>query len=244
MKASFRVFAANTISLWIGFPSRIPVLAFGLSINLEQWFAMTVSALETPGRMLFRPPENPAKKCGSIKPSEIRRSASAAIRLTFKIPPDGRTPISFISSLLWLLCTTKRISSRSRYSSPNLSASSSLVVSLWKPVAIRTVNFAFGLPSLISFNISGKITLLGTGLVWSLAIRMMLSFPFASSLRRGDPIGCSIASLTISRSCFSAWYPCAPETRIPRSRSSGIQTVLFSLPYGSVMFAIFPSSLT
>ena len=34
---------------------------------------------------------------------------------------------------------------------------------LWKPVAIRTVNFAFGLPSLISFNISGKITLLGTG---------------------------------------------------------------------------------
>ena len=62
---------------------------------------------ETPGRMLFRPPENPAKKCGSIKPSEIRRSASAAIRLTFKIPPDGELPSPSSPLCCGFKCTTK-----------------------------------------------------------------------------------------------------------------------------------------
>ena len=38
----------------------------------------------TPGRMLFRPPEKPAKKCGSINPSAIRMVICAS-GLPFRI---------------------------------------------------------------------------------------------------------------------------------------------------------------
>ena len=78
-----------------------------------------------------------------------------------------------------------------------------LVVALWNPVAIKRVIFASGLPSLISFSINGIICLLGTGLVWSEQIITTFSFPFASSESFGEPIGCAIASRTISSSVLS-----------------------------------------
>jgi hypothetical protein len=34
--------AAKTISMWMGLPSRIPVLALSCAINSAQWFAITV----------------------------------------------------------------------------------------------------------------------------------------------------------------------------------------------------------
>ena len=57
--------------------------------------------------------------------------------------------------------------------------------------------------SLISFSINGIICLLGTGLVWSEQIITTFSFPFASSESFGEPIGCAIASRTISSSVLS-----------------------------------------
>ena len=62
MYVSFAVFAAQSISLCIGLPSKIPVREYGLSINSEQWFASTVWRAQTPGSKLFLPPEKPAKK--------------------------------------------------------------------------------------------------------------------------------------------------------------------------------------
>ena len=70
----------------------IPVRAYGLSINAEQWFASTVFLAATPGSTLLRPPEKPAKKCGSMKPSAHSRSASTAMRFKISSPPDGRVP--------------------------------------------------------------------------------------------------------------------------------------------------------
>ena len=70
-----------------------PVLAKGLAINSEQWFASTVLLPETPGKTLFLPPEKPAKKCGSINPSAIKRSALTAIEFISQSLPDGNLPI-------------------------------------------------------------------------------------------------------------------------------------------------------
>ena len=49
-----------------------------------------------PGNTLFLPPEKPAKKCGSMKPSEINSSVSTASLLMMQSPPDGNTPILVI----------------------------------------------------------------------------------------------------------------------------------------------------
>ena len=78
INASLAVFAAYTISLCIGLSVSIPVLAFLLSINSLQWLYIIVFADAIPGSILFLPPENPAKKWGSINPSAINKSASNA----------------------------------------------------------------------------------------------------------------------------------------------------------------------
>ena len=54
----------------------MPVLEYLLSIKSLQWLYIIVFADAIPGNILFLPPENPAKKCGSIKPSAINKSAS------------------------------------------------------------------------------------------------------------------------------------------------------------------------
>ena len=84
-----RALAAAIISLWIGLFSKFPVLAYLLSINSELWLYMIVFLEQQPGNTDFLPPENPAKKCGSMNPSATRRSASAAILFTTISPPEG-----------------------------------------------------------------------------------------------------------------------------------------------------------
>ena len=55
--------------------------------------------LDTPGRMLFLPPEKPAKKWVSINPSLTRRSAFAAILLIKRGAHDGSVPMFAIASM-------------------------------------------------------------------------------------------------------------------------------------------------
>ena len=202
MKSSLAALAAYSISLWIGFPSTTPVRAWGSLINPELWLYITVSRLATPGRILFLPPEKPAKKCGSIKPSATNRSASAARRLMIRLPPDGSLPRYTRLSLSSQSWTT--IFSFAMISGPNFAASSSLVVVLWRPVEIRMVISASGLPLRISAKIRGIMMWLGTGLVWSEEITTTFFFPTAISHSLGVPIGCSKASWTSSAPLFGA----------------------------------------
>ena len=55
--------------------------------------------LDTPGRMLFLPPEKPAKKWVSIIPSLTRRSAFAAILLIKRGAAYGSVPMFAIASM-------------------------------------------------------------------------------------------------------------------------------------------------
>ena len=70
----------------------MPVREKGLSMKAEQWFARTVFLAATPGSTLLRPPENPAKKWGSMNPSAHSRSASTAMRFKISSPPEGSAP--------------------------------------------------------------------------------------------------------------------------------------------------------
>ncbi len=90
---------------------------------------------------------------------------------------------------------------RAAYFSPQVT--SMVVVARWKPVAISSVISAWGFPSRISRSMNGMICLLGTGRVWSEHMITTFCFPAASSESLGDPIGCSMASCTISSSVFS-----------------------------------------
>ena len=61
-------------------------------MKAAQWFASTVLRPAMPGSTLLRPPENPAKKCGSMNPSATSRSASAARRWITSASPEGSVP--------------------------------------------------------------------------------------------------------------------------------------------------------
>lgn len=82
------------------------------------------------------------------------------------------------------------------------------------------------------------MTWLGTGRVWSLEMIVQVFLPFASSLRRGLPIGWASASATSSSSDAFAVYSCAWETRTPATSSSGSENVTFSLPNGTENYFI------
>ena len=82
--------------------------------------------------------------------------------------------------------------------------SSSFVVPRWQPVEMRMVMSASGLPLRISASICGTITLLGTGRVWSLAMRTTFFLPSAMTLSFGVPMGLASASLTSSTGLLGA----------------------------------------
>ena len=168
------------MSLCSGLPSSTPVRALGLAMNFEQWLPMTVTASHTPGRMLLRPPEKPAKKCGSMKPSETRRSVSTATRSMTRSAPEGNTPIFTFESASNASWMTMR--SESTMSSPSFARSSSTEVGRWKPVATSSVISISGLPSRSSASMKGMMCLLGTGRVWSLMMIVHVALPAASSL--------------------------------------------------------------
>lgn len=63
-------------------------------MNCPRWLPSTVARSQTPGRTLLRPPEKPAKKCGSMKPSATSSSVSAASLSMTSGVPEGRRPIS------------------------------------------------------------------------------------------------------------------------------------------------------
>ena len=172
--------------------------------------------------MLLRPPEKPAKKCGSIKPSETIRSASAAALSITRGAPDGSIPISIFFESSWLLCTT--IFSLRTISSPSFAISSSSVVGRWKPVAMTSEMSMSGFPSRSSFRIKGTICLLGTGRVWSLKITAAVSAPFAISDSFSLSIGAAIASSTSSSSVLSDASSLTLLTRIsaPSGTSRGM----------------------
>ena len=98
------------------------------------------------------------------------------------------------------------IFSFSTISLPNLEIISSLVVGLWKPVAIRIVISASGFPFLISSSKIGRVIADGTGLVWSDVIRVILFLPLAKSLSLSESIGFSRASFTKSSWLLAALY--------------------------------------
>ena len=196
MKASLTCFAAKSISLWIGLSSKLPALEFLFAINLALWFHSTVFLDAIPGNTDFLPPENPAKKWGSIKPSLINKSASSTNLFTHNSPPDGRIPLNVISESSYALWIT--ISSSFTIFSPYLLTNSSWVVGLCIPVAIRIVIFTSLLYLRISSNKIGIVIWLGTGLVWSLEIITICFLDFASSQSGNELIGLLSASLTNS----------------------------------------------
>ena len=100
--------AAASMSRCMGLPSSMPVRAQGLSMKLPQWLPSTVTWSQTPGRTLLRPPEKPAKKCGSIKPSETSSSAFTASASTTQGAPEGRTPMGRFEPPSRQSCTTTR----------------------------------------------------------------------------------------------------------------------------------------
>ena len=169
-----------------------------------------------PGSTLLLPPEKPAKKCGSIKPSLIKRSASAAVLLIQSSPPEGSIPRSTRSSLLsawWLITVTLSKTWR-----PNRCSSSSGNVVRCIPAAISNVMRARGLPFLISSRSKGTVIRLGRGRVWSLVMITILSRPLANSLRAGAATGLCRPSLTIS-------VAVRPDTK---SAAAGASTRTFS----------------
>ena len=183
------------MSRLIGLPSMTPMRAFGSSMKSAQWLPSTVTRLHTPGKMLLRPPEKPAKKCGSMNPSDTTRSAFATSELTTRRAPEGSGPrsVSGDESQSW---TT--MCSRETISSPSLWTSSSGVVPRWHPVATSIVISMSGFPARSSSSMNGTISLLGTGRVWSLMMSTAFFFPAASSRSFGEPIGESIAARTIA----------------------------------------------
>ena len=175
----------------------------------------------------MRPPEKPAKKWGSMNPSATSRSASTTIRLRISCPPEGSVPIQTISdsSQSW---TTIR--SRSTNSCPNFAASSSLVVPLWQPVAMRMVISAAGFPLRISRSRTGIIILLGTGRVWSLAMTTTCRFPAASSASGLLPMGCITARSTSSSSVASGTYWASFDSRTLGCRGRSAEASRDPLP--------------
>src|SRR6185437_607194 len=62
-------------------PTRLHCTASGSSMNRAEWKVRMVSCPATPGATTFRPPDQPAMKCGSTRPVAMRRSAWANSRL-------------------------------------------------------------------------------------------------------------------------------------------------------------------
>ena len=180
----------------------MPTRAFAWAICSAQWLTRMVLSPTMPGNTLLRPPEKPANKWGSIKPSASSKSASAATLFSHSSPPEGSFSSCTSDSLFQQSCTTMRTFPYK--SGPNFSRSSSSVVPRCKPVATKKVTCAWGLPFWISSNNSGAITCVGTGRVWSLTIITIFFLPRASSCSFGVPTGAAIARRTSSASPASA----------------------------------------
>ena len=87
-----------------------------------------------------------------------------------------------------------------------------------------------GLPSRSSLIMFGRISLLGTGLVWSLMMIAHVFLPTASSLSDFPPYGLAMASSTSSSSL--PWDGATLDSSTPATFSSGRTSSNAPEPYG------------
>src|SRR5579862_9179064 len=191
------------------------------------WRTSVVSRPASPGATSFGPPEKPAKKCGSVKPVTILKSASSHARLsqTGTLLPKRPSQVSEPSSRAsWLTTATE-----STRSSPSIARSSSSVLPRCVPVATsRTMSSSRTIPS-SSARIAGTTTRRGCGLVPS-QIAIATVCPRRRSSRRGGPAtGARSASTT--QACSSrAASRCWGVTTVA---SSGTSTPTYPAPYAT-----------
>ena len=111
-----------------------PQVALGSPMRGSLCSSPMVSSAARPGATIFGPPEKPAKKCGSTKPSVMRASASRKARSTNTgtLEP-GTVPSCACAARSSASCWTS--SQAARISAPNMASSSSGVHGRWLPVA-------------------------------------------------------------------------------------------------------------
>ena len=137
--------AIQLFSSWTGFPFNTPERALGCSRKRGLCHSLIVSTPQIPGQISFLPPEKPAMKCGSIKPTVIFTSDSIKCLFTQMGTWRGLIPrnTSCVSSCpSWLI--TLYVSA---ISSPSISTISLCVLALCKPVAMRIVMDSSGTPA-------------------------------------------------------------------------------------------------
>ena len=177
-----------------GLPSSTQLAARGWDMNSLLWKVVIVSAWATPGAITFRPPDQPAMKCGSTSPVAILRSASTSRRSSRTTVPRGVRPRwtwSASSRARWLTTRTCPITQ----GSPTSSASSAPSFGRCSPVATRMVMPSRGTPASSSVRTrAGRNRPFGTGRVMS-QIRMQAErFPRASLLSGGASTGTASAA--------------------------------------------------
>ncbi len=176
-----------------GLPSRMQLAARGWAMKVELWKVVMVSACAMPGAITFRPPDQPAMKCGSTRPVAILSSASTRRRSRRTTVPRAVRPTRTWSSS-WVAMWFSTRTCSSTQGSPTSSASSSPSFGRCRPVATRTVMPWRGMPASIRVRIRGaRKRPLGTGRVMS-QIRMQAERrPRASSRRGATFTGCASA---------------------------------------------------
>jgi len=124
-------------------------------MRAAEWSSSTVSIAASPGATIFGPPENPAKKCGSMNPSVIRTSWSRKRRSSIAGPPfrrGGRRPGSRRGRRHrgWTTCTRESVAA------PNIASSSPGVQARCVPVATKSVTAASGISSSSTGSTDGR----------------------------------------------------------------------------------------
>ena len=150
--------------------------------------------------MTFRPPDQPAMKCGSTSPVAIRNSASAKRRsMPIGVPRVAVRPRSTCiasSRAKWFSTCTFAITQES----PTSSASSSPSLGRCRPVATSTVMALGGMPAATIASIIGRRnSRFGTGRVMSQMRMQALFLPRASSESGAEQIGLTNAAEIAAR---------------------------------------------
>ena len=205
-----------------GLPSSTQLVQLGCSMKRALWKVVMVSACATPGAITFRPPDQPAMKCGSTRPVAMRRSASTKRRSSRTTVPRRVVPSSTWSAssrAKWFATSTVS----STQGSPTRAASSSPSLGRCSPVATSTVICSGAIPAPSSVRISGgRIVPLGTGRVKS-QIRMQARVACAASAASGgQTTGFASAAAMVCAGSASSGIACLAITVI--SSSSGRST--------------------
>jgi hypothetical protein len=179
-KAPPSILTISSCSSWSGLPSRTQLAALGCSMKRALWKVVMVSAWATPGAITFRPPDQPAMKCGSTRPVASFRSASTNRRSSLtRVPRVGVAPRSTWSasrSAKWFRTSTVR----STQGSPTSSASSAPSFGRCRPVATRILMLAASMPASRSWRTTtGRNRPFGTGRVMSQIRMQAVRRPFA-----------------------------------------------------------------